>query len=118
MSDKDQQLSDEEYRKEHGPWDGKRFDIKGLGGRDQYVLVDDIGLMVTFPDNLPENWNYQSTATALARMISIAIEAGVGIEQIKKQLRDSSMQENDTPHVLLQAMEKYDYTKTEIKKKL
>lgn len=98
---------------ENGPWEGERYDLKGLKGRDQYVLIDDEGMMISFPDNKHENWNYQSTATALTRMISIAIRFGVKYEVIMKQLRDSSMQKGDTPDLLLQAIEKYHGIKRE-----
>ena len=87
---------------------GKRHEIRGLKGRDHYILIDDEPcVMITFPDNNPENWNYQSTATALARIISVAMQHGVPCDMVKKQLKESSMQEKDTPSVLLEAMEKH-----------
>lgn len=86
----------------------KRFKIKGLKGRDQYVIVDNQGVMITFPDNKMDNWNYQATATALTRVVSVALQAGVCIEGIKKQLHESSMQKHDTPYVILEAIEKYE----------
>jgi hypothetical protein len=87
---------------------GKRFEIIGLKGRSQYVIVDEEGVMVTFPDNERENWNYQATATALTRMISLAQRAGVEMKFIKKQLKESSMQKRDTPAVILEAIEKFE----------
>lgn len=95
-------------RKEDKPSFGKRFRLNGLRNRDQYIVVDDEGVMVSFPDNAQENWNYQATATSLTRMISIAIRAGVGTEIIKKQLRESSMQARDTPDLILTAIERYE----------
>lgn len=99
----------EEFAK--GYEDCKRFDIKGLKGRSQYVIVDDQGIMVTFPDNKEENWQYQATATALTRIISVAQQAGICMEGIKKQLAESSMQKGDTPAILLEAIEKYEHQK-------
>ena len=90
------------------PADGKRMRLKGLKGRDQYVIVDEYGIMITFPDNKMENWNYQATATALTRLISIAQQGGICLEGIKKQLLESSMQKHDTPYILLEAIEKYE----------
>lgn len=91
----------------HEVYEGKRFRIDGIKGRDQYVIVDTDGIMVTFPDNRQENWNYMATATALTRVISVALQAGVDMEGVKKQLSESTMQEGDTPSVLLTAIEKY-----------
>ena len=88
-------------------YEGKRFKIHGIQNRDQYVLVDEDGLMITFPNNKIRNWNYMATATALTRVISIALQAGVDIEGIKKQLKESTMQKGDTPYILLNAIEQY-----------
>lgn len=86
----------------------KRFRIRGLKGRDQYVIVDDECVMVTFPDNHQANANYQATATCLTRLISVAIQNGIDMKIIKKQLRESSIQKGDTPSVILEAIEKYE----------
>lgn len=87
---------------------GKRYRIKGLKNRDQYVIIDDQGIMITFPDNKEENLNYQATATALTRIMSIAQQAGISMGGIKKQLEESSMQKHDTPYILLEAIKKYE----------
>ncbi len=99
---------DEDENEEKFPIDAKRFEIKGLSGRSQYVIIDNQGIMITFPDNLQKNHNYQATATALSRIISIAQQAGIGMNGIKKQLEESSMQKHDTPYVLLEAINKYE----------
>jgi len=91
----------------NNPIDCKRYRIRGLKGRDHYVIIDDEGIMVTFPDNLVENYPYYAAATALARMVSVSAQAGLGMAIIEKQLSESSMQNNDLPHVLLQAIKKY-----------
>jgi len=93
---------------EEKPYDGKRFTMKGLGGTSQYIIIDTDGIMITFPNNKHKNWNYQATATALTRVISIALQGGIDIEGIKKQLKESVMQDNDTPHILLKAIKKYE----------
>lgn len=87
--------------------DCRRYRIHGLKGRDHYVIIDDEGIMVTFPDNNIENYPYQAAATALARMVSVSAQAGLGMAIIEKQLSESSMQNNDLPHVLLQAIKRY-----------
>lgn len=96
---------------EDGPFEGERYSIMGLEGRKQYIIVDNNGMIITFPDNDRKNWQYQATATALARMVSIAMEARVPIDRIKKQLRESSIQLGDTPDILLLALEKYEVKK-------
>jgi hypothetical protein len=101
-------MNDIEKDNFNGPWDGERYDIMGLAGRRQYIIADGDGVMITFPDNDPKHWNYQATATALARMTSIAIQAKIDINKIKKQLKESSIQEGDTPHIILQAVQKYE----------
>lgn len=103
-----EEIEEEEDENEDIPFMGYRFKIDGLDNRSQYIIVDTNGLMVTFPDNHMENWNYQSTATALTRIISIALQAGIEMEGIKKQLKESSMKEGDTPDVLLTAINKYE----------
>jgi hypothetical protein len=89
------------------PIDCKRYRIRGLKGRDHYVIIDDEGIMVTFPDNDIRNYAYHAAATALARMVSVSMQAGLGMAIIEKQLTESSMQEYDLPHVLLQAIKRY-----------
>lgn len=98
---------------DHGPWDGKRYELMGLNERSQYILIDDEGVVITFPDNKFANKNYQATATALTRTISVCLRAGVNREIIKKQLRESSYQKGDTPDILLTAIEKFEKEKPE-----
>jgi len=86
---------------------GKRFKLSGIMNRDQYIIVDEDGIMITFPNNKIKNWNYMATATALTRVISVALQAGVDVEGLKKQLKESTMQKGDTPDVLLTAIKKY-----------
>lgn len=86
---------------------GKRYRKEGLKQRDQYIIVDEEGIMITFPDNRPQNWNYMATATALTRIISVCMQAGVDIEGIKKQLKESTMQKGDTPDILFASITEY-----------
>jgi hypothetical protein len=98
------------------PINCKRYRIHGLKGRDHYVIIDDESIIVTFPNNLVENYPYQAAATALSRMVSVSLRAGLGTAIIEKQLSESSMQNNDLPHVLLLAIKRYKEDKNDSKR--
>lgn len=89
-------------------FDGKRIELTDINGRKQYFMIDTDGIIVTFPDNERQNWNYQATATALTRMISIIMTGNATMKSVKKQLRESSKQKGDTPDLTLQTIERYE----------
>ena len=77
---------------------------KDRRGRNFHRSIGEEELMCFMPDEAAENNDLKAVLTALTRISSIALQFGVSITEIKKQLECSSISRGDIPDLILKSI--------------
>lgn len=77
-------------------------------GRSLYVVVSDFEVICSIPSDARDSNDLLSASTALTRVISVALQGGINMGIIKKQLRESSKNKNDLPDLIHRSIEKFE----------
>lgn len=86
----------------------KRIANTDRKGRSFYVVVSEEEVICSVPSGASGSNDLLAVLTALTRMISVALQNGVTMGVIKRQLKHSCVTKGDLPDLILRSIETWE----------